>query len=294
MLQILLNSIVYASEIAVIAVGISLAYSVVRFANFAHIQYAVLGGYFTYAARGLGLGFPVATAISAVLTGLVAIIVERLVFHPLRGLRPEAKMIASWGVALAFRSGVAAVFGGAARVFDVETDTYLLGDAVITSLDLAVVATTIAAMVVLQLLLYRTRIGTGLRALADNRDLAATRGIPPDRLTALMWFLAGAFAALGGTLFALETRLQPDMDLQILLPVFAAVTIGGLSSIAGAVAGACILSLAQNIAIGVDFGAVLSSRSWFLPSQFRDTIAVAAMVLVLCFRPRQLRSGGVR
>ncbi|MDQ0393360.1 branched-subunit amino acid ABC-type transport system permease component [Labrys monachus] len=289
-----MNSAIYASEIAIIAVGVALAYSVVRFANFAHIQYAVIGGYLTYTVRGMGFDLPVATAVSAVLTGLMAIAVERLVFHPLRAMRPEAKMIASWGVALLLRSAVASVFGGAARVFDIDTDSYLLGDAVVTSLDLTVIGTTVAAMIVLQLLLHRTRLGTGLRALADNRDLAQTRGIPPDRLTALMWFVAGAFAALGGTLFALETRLQPDMDLQILLPVFAAVTIGGLSSLAGAVAGACVLSLVQNIAIGIDFGSLFTGTPWYLPSQFRDTIAVAAMVLVLCLKPRQRRSSLVR
>jgi branched-subunit amino acid ABC-type transport system permease component len=293
-LQILVNSTIYASEIAIIAVGVALAYSVVRFANFAHIQYAVVGGYLTYSVRGLGFGFPVATLVSAVLTGALAIAVERLVFHPLRSMRPEAKMIASWGVALVLRSAVAALYGGAARVFDLDTNTYLVGDAAVTGLDLAVVGTTIAAMIGLQLLLFRTRVGTGLRALADNRDLAETRGIPPDRLTALMWFVVGAFAALGGTLFALETRLQPDMDLQILLPVFAAVTLGGLSSIAGAVIGACVLSLAQNLAIGIDFGSLLAAKAWYLPSQFRDTIAVAAMVLVLCLKPRQLRSSLVR
>jgi len=293
-LQVLVNALVYASEIAIIAVGVALTYSVVRFANFAHIQYAVIGAYASFALDRCGLPLPLAVAVSAALTGLLAIAVERLVFAPLQGLRPEAKMIVSWGVALLLRSLVAAVFGGAAQVFEVETDSHLVGDAVVTGLDIAVVATTILAMTALHLAMTRTRIGTALRALADNRDLARTRGIAPERLTALMWFVSGAFAALGGTLFALETRLQPDMDLQILLPVFAAVTLGGLTSVGGAVLGACILSLAQNIAIGVDFGALFTSGSWFLPSQFRDTIAVAAMVLVLCLRPRHHRSSGLR
>ena len=294
MSQILINSLLYASEISVIAVGVSLAYSVVRFANFAHIQYAVVGGYLTYAARGLGLGVLVATLVSAALTGCLAIVVERLVFNPLRALRPEAKMIASWGVALVLRAAIACIFGGAARVIDLDMDSYSFGDTVLTTLDISVVLTTLVAMLLLQVLLFRTRIGTGLRALADNRELAETRGIPPERLIALMWFVAGAFAALGGTLLAFETRLEPDMDLQILLPVFAAVTIGGLGSLLGAVLGACLLSLAQNIAIGVDFGSLLTGNVWFLPGQFRDTIAVGTMVVVLCFRPPQRRAARVR
>ena len=97
-----------------------------------------------------------------------------------------------------------------------------------------------------------------------------------------MWFLSGAYAALGGTLFALETQLKPNMDLMILLPVFAAVTLGGLGSVFGAVAGALILSLAQNALIAIDFGSLVAAGPWYLPTQFRDYVAVSALVLVLC------------
>jgi branched-subunit amino acid ABC-type transport system permease component len=149
-------------------------------------------------------------------------------------------------------------------------------------------------MVVLHTLLFRTRLGTALRALASNRDLAETRGIPAEAMTALMWFIVGAFAAIGGTLFALETRLQPNMDLVILLPVFAAVTIGGLGNVFGAAAGAFILSLAQNLLIGIDFGALAGGAPWYVPTQFRDAIAVGALVLVLILRPRQARGVAAR
>jgi len=293
-LQVLANSIVYASEIAIIAVGVALTYSILRFANFAHIQYAVVGGYLTYSLTLAGLPLAAAIAGSAAATGALAVIVDRLVFRPLRGISPEGKMIVSWGVALLLRSLVAAVYGGAARVFDVAAEPVVVAGAIVTTLDIAVVATTVAAMVVLQALLFRTRLGTALRALASDRDLAETRGIPAEAMTALMWFVAGAFAAVGGTLFALETRLQPSMDLVILLPVFAAATIGGLGSVRGAVAGAFVLSLAQNLAIAVDFGALVSDRSWYLPTQFRDTIAVAALVLVMILRPRAGALAGAR
>ena len=141
-------------------------------------------------------------------------------------------------------------------------------------------------MIVLHLLLYRTRIGTALRALASDPDLAVTRGIPGERMIGLMWFVSGAYAALGGTLFAIETRLQPNMHLIILLPIFAAVTIGGLADVFGVVAGALVLSLAQNLLISVDFGSLVSAATWYVPTQFRDFIAVGAMVVLLLLRPR--------
>jgi len=103
--QILANSIVYASEIAIIAVGVALSYSILRFANFAHVQFAVVGGYLTYTFAVLaGLPVILATAISMVLTGGLAVAIDRAVFRRLRAISPEGKMIVSWGVALFIRS----------------------------------------------------------------------------------------------------------------------------------------------------------------------------------------------
>ena len=107
-----------------------------------------------------------------------------------------------------------------------------------------------------------------------------------------MWFMAGAYAALGGTLFAVATQLRPNMDLMILLPVFAAVTIGGLGNVFGAVVGALLLSLAQNLLIAIDFGALVAAGPWYLPTQFRDYVAVVALVLVLLIRPQGLAAVG--
>lgn len=288
--QILVDTVVYGSEIAIIAVGIALAFSILKFANFAHIQYAIVGCYLTWSVEQiLGAGMIVATILGALLTGVVAVVVDRLVFSRLRDSTPEVKMIVSWGVALVLRATVATIFGGESKFYDFEIEPMNVAGLYITSLDVIVVAVTLVAMVSLRLLLYRTRVGTALRAISSNPDLAATRGIPIVRMITLMWFVAGAYAGLGGTLFALQTRLQPSMDLVILLPVFAATTIGGLGSVFGAVAGAFILAFVQNLLIQVDFGALLHmGESWRVPSQFRDVIAVLAFIAVLLLRPRRL------
>ncbi len=289
MIQILLNTLIYGSEIAIIAVGVALSYSILRFANFAHVQFAVVGAYATFSLnRYLGVPIPLAAALAAGLTGLLAMLADWLVFARLRAITPEGKMIVSWGVALFIRSIVAAIFGGSARVFPVDSPTLSIAGAFFTLQDVIVVAATAVAMLALHALLYRTRAGTALRALASNRDLAETRGIPAARMIGLMWFVCGVTAALGGTLFALETRLQPNMDLVMLLPVFSAVTIGGLDRVFGAVAGAMALSLAQNLLVSVDFGTLLHGESWSVPTQFRDFIAVGALVLILLLRPRRI------
>jgi branched-subunit amino acid ABC-type transport system permease component len=288
MMQILVDAIVYAAEIAIIAVGVALSYSILRFANFAHVQFAVVGAYLSFAANQL-LGFvlPVAVLVGVVATGLIAVLVDHLVFSRLRYISPEGKMIVSWGVALFLRAAIASIFGGAARVFSTQPVNLSLGGAYFTSQDAIVVGTTVAAMIILNLLLYRTRVGTALRALASNPDLAATRGIPAGRMIALTWFISGAYAALGGTMFALQTRLQPNMDLIILLPTFAAVTLGGLDRVFGAALGALALSLVQNLLIDVDFGSLVSDTRWSVPTQFRDFVAVGAMVLILLLRRPQ-------
>lgn len=291
MVQVLVNSIIYASEIAIIAVGISLCYSILRFANFAHIQYAVVGGYATYVGARLGLPLVAAVVASALFVGGLAVLVDALVFSRLRAIAPEGKMIVSWGVALFIRAIVASVFGGSAIIIETSTTPIRFAGAIFTSLDLIVVLSTVASMILLHLFLYRTRTGSALRALASNYDLAVTRGIPGERMIRLMWFVSGAYAAIGGSLIALETRLQPNMDLIILLPVFAAVTIGGLSNVFGAVLGALVLSLVQNVIIAVDFGTLVTGESWFVPSQFRDYLAVLAMVVVLILRPPTARRG---
>ena len=289
-MQVLVNSIVYASEIAIIAVGVALSYSILRFANFAHIQYAVVGGYASHVGAALGLPILAAIALGAVFVGGLAVLVDALVFSRLRAIAPEGKMIVSWGIALFIRAIIASIFGGSAIIIETSTFPIQVGGAIFTSLDLIVVLATVGFMVLLQLFLYRTRHGSALRALASNYDLAVTRGISGVGMIRLMWFISGAYAAIGGSLIALETRLQPNMDLIILLPVFAAVTIGGLSNVFGAVLGAFLLSLAQNVAIAVDFGSLLGRDPWFIPSQFRDYIAVLAMVVVLILRPASARS----
>lgn len=292
MLQVVINSVVYASEIAIIAIGVSLCYSILRFTNFAHIQLAIVGGYLAYTFASIpGLPLPVAVLLSAIATGLIAVLVDVIVFSRIRNISPEGKMIVSWGVALFIRSMVAAIYGGSAKVFDVPTEVVVMQGAVFTTLDVTVVAVTLVLMVALHAFLYRTRVGSALRALASNYDLAVTRGIPGDRLIRLMWFLSGALAAVGGSLIAMQTRLQPSLDLIILLPVFAAVTIGGISNVFGAVIGAIVLSFAQNLLVWIDFGMIFTGKPWHIPTQFRDYIAVLALLIVLLMKSSRSTGG---
>ncbi|MBT55321.1 MAG: hypothetical protein CMF72_18235 [Mameliella sp.] len=281
-MQVIVNSMIYASQIAVIALGVSMCYSILRFTNFAQIQYAVVGGYLLYVLSAL-LGLPIlpAAILAMAGTGLLAVAIDILVFAKMREATAESKMIASWGVALFIRSVIAAIFGGSALYIETNISLLPLSGVFITSLDIFVVLASLGSMVVLHLALVRTRLGTALRAMSSNLGLSRARGIPTEAMIRLMWFIVGAFAAMGGILVALQTQLTPNMDLSILLPVFAAVAIGGMSNIFGAVAGAFLLSFTQNVLIAIDFGSLLGGNPWYLPAQFKDLVAVTALVIVL-------------
>ena len=211
------------------AVGVSLTFSVLRFANFAHVQFAVVGGYLTYVFSVL-VGLPIVAALLSRRSDRRARGAGRS-----RGFPPAARHLAG-------RQDDRLLGRGAVHPLDrrgdlrrrrrasfaLEPKALSLGGAYFTSLDVVCVAATIVAMVALHLLLYRTRVGTALRALASNPDLAVTprhsrRAHDRPDVVHLRLLRRPGRRALRA-----ETRLQPNMDLIILLPIFAAVTIGGL------------------------------------------------------------------
>jgi branched-subunit amino acid ABC-type transport system permease component len=130
--------------------------------------------------------------------------------------------------------------------------------------------------------------GRVLRATADNMSLAEVRGINVNRVIVGVWFLAGAFAALGGVLLGYETFVRPTLGLSILLPMFAAATVGGLGSLPGAVVGAYLLAFAQNLILGIDFG---WGADWYVNPGYKSALALGLLVLVLLVRPGGLFRG---
>jgi branched-subunit amino acid ABC-type transport system permease component len=132
----------------------------------------------------------------------------------------------------------------------------------------------------------RTRLGKALRATAQNFALAQARGIDGERMISVMWFLSGAFAALGGILLGLETQIRPGLGLSVMLPMFSAATVGGLGSAYGAIAGALTLAFAQNGVLAIDFRALFGAdQSVQIPTRYKDVIALVGLVLTLLIRP---------
>ncbi|MFC7142768.1 branched-chain amino acid ABC transporter permease [Halosimplex aquaticum] len=355
------NGLVVGLGIGLAGIGLSMTYSILGFANFAHGDYITSGAFagwgvaFLVAGFGGGLldgnvlylgtvgfgpGGPSAADLSinvlrtplAVFGGLVvavlatialSLVLDRLVFRPMRDQSGIAVLIASIGVALALRYVVVFVFGprnrgltagGAKLVFAgvdgklavaAKRSTIVLaqgGDApadafyaelpvldfgsysaellTVTSAELTLVVTSLALMYGLHVTLQRTKLGKAMRAMADNEDLAQITGIPTERVVRATWIIGGGLAGAAGYLLALERgTLAYNLGWLLLLLIFAAVILGGIGSIYGAIVGGVLIGLTNSV-----------SLVW-IPSSFSTAAAFAIMILVLVIRPDGLFGG---
>lgn len=282
--QLIANGIIYGCIIALSAIGLSLAYRIMNFANFAHGDFLTLGAYLTlFFAATLNLGFPMACILAVLSTAAIAVILDIGIWKPMRstGATRTAIMILSIGVSIAVRNAIIIFFRPDALRFPLPVSEGLnLGGIVLTFFQLSVVLIAFSAMLIVHALLSRTILGKSMRALADNPDLARVSGINVDRVIRYTWAVSMGLAALAGIMFGLITHLNPNMGWSIILPMFAAAVLGGIGNAYGAMAGGMIIGLAQEISTA------------FLPAEYKIAVSFAIMIAVLFFKPRGLLGGG--
>jgi len=282
--QLIANGIIYGCIIALSAIGLSLAYRIMNFANFAHGDFLTLGAYLTlFFAATLNLGFPMACILAVLSTAAIAVVLDIGIWKPMRstGATRTAIMILSIGVSIAVRNAIIIFFRPDALRFPLPVSEGLnLGGIVLTFFQLSVVLIAFSAMLIVHALLSRTILGKSMRALADNPDLARVSGINVDRVIRYTWAVSMGLAALAGIMFGLITHLNPNMGWSIILPMFAAAVLGGIGNAYGAMAGGMIIGLAQEISTA------------FLPAEYKIAVSFAIMIAVLFFKPRGLLGGG--
>lgn len=276
--QLFLTGVVVGGSYALLAVGYTLVYGVLGFINFAHGDVAMVGAYAALLlATGAGLPLPVATAAAMVVAGLLGMGIERVAYRPLRRAHRLAPLISAIAVSLALESAALLAWGADIRTFRLPVTTgWQLGPFFVTGVQLVILATAVAAMVALQLLLTRTALGKAIRATADNLPVAAVVGIDVNRVIAAVFALGSALAALAATLLALEANLHPTVGVLMGLKAFAAVVLGGIGSVPGALVGGFAIGIAENLGV------------WYLPTVWKDAIAYGILVLVLLVRPSGL------
>jgi neutral amino acid transport system permease protein len=282
--QLIANGIIYGCIIALAAIGLSLAYRILNFANFAHGEFLTLGAYFAlFFATSLDLGFLLACILAIAATAAFGVALDLLAWRPMRssGASRTAIMILSIGVSLAIRNALIIFFRPDALRFPLPVSQGIdIGDMTVTSLQAEVVLIAIAAMLLVHALLSRSTLGKSMRALADNPDLARISGINVDRVIRSTWAVSMGLAALAGIMYGLITHLNPNMGWSIILPMFAAAILGGIGNAYGAMVGGIIIGLSQEISTA------------FLPAEYKIAVSFLILIAVLLFRPRGLTGGG--
>lgn len=295
--QILINTLIRGSEIASLAIGVTMLFSLLRFANFMHGELAALGAYFTYVFVAVfGFNIWVAAAFGAGLGGLVALGGDVAVFSRIRMSPGVVLLIASLGLSILYRAVISGVWGVEGLTYSDEVERlYFIGEAVITQTQIIIVCVSFTAMAFFYFLLNHTQLGRAMRAMSDNMDLAKARGISVERTIRWIWFIVGSYAALGGTLIAMDTQLTPEMGLHIILIVFAATILGGIGNVYGAVIGSFIIAFLENASLTIDWGFVLRpfglDGSLYLPSGYKFAVSFVALIIILIIMPKGIMKG---
>ena len=293
--QVLLNSLVRASELALLSLGLTIVYDILKFANFAHTEYAVIAVYLALFLN-VNLGIPIVPAaiIASIATGFFSILIDKTVFKRLRGYSGIIVMVTSMGLAIAFRNTIRAIWGASAQNFSVALEKPLITRYFrITPLQVWIILVGLIAMVAFHLLLHRTRLGKAMRAASDNPELAQASGIDIEKIINYIWFISITFASLGGILIGMETFIIPYMGFAIIIPVFCATIMGGIGNPYGAMLGALVLALAENFGLYINFGKILSlgsildfHKDLFIPTSYKPAISFVMLIFVLLVRPR--------
>jgi len=281
-IQLLIYGIVLGSILALGAIGVSLIFGILRFAHFAHGDLMTLGAYLAFTVTvGLSLPMLPAFVLALVATAAVSIGIDRTLYRRLRGGSPIILLISSVGVALMLRSVIQIIWGTDNKVYSggVDASWIFLGGLRIQPNQVMIVAGAVLLVVTLHLFLQRTRLGKAMRAMSDNPDLARLSGIDTDKVVIWTWIIAGGLAAAAGIFLGLDTRLHPIMGWKLLLPVFAAAIFGGIGKPYGAIAGALVIGIAQEMSTLV------------IEPSYKPAVAFALMVIMLVWRPTGLFKG---
>jgi branched-chain amino acid transport system permease protein len=288
LLQQIVNGIAWGSLYALIALGYTMVYGVLRLINFAHGDVYMIGAMVAfYAARAwlapgeasLGAFFAL-LALSMAVCGALGFTIERLAYRPLRRAPKLTMLITAIGVSLLLENGGQLVFGPDPKFFPTLIETHEISPGsglVITNVQLLILAVSLTLMMGLQFLVYRTRVGTALRAVSYSAEAASLMGIDVNRMISLTFVLGSMLAGAAGVLVGVSNpKIDPLMGIMPGLKAFVAAVVGGIGNIPGAMAGGMLMGLSETLVVG------------YVSSTYRDAIAFVILIVVLLVRPSGL------
>jgi branched-chain amino acid transport system permease protein len=282
--QQLVNGLSLGSIYALIALGYTMVYGILRLINFAHGDVYMVGAYMGYYAsarfRGSEPSYPRALAImvfSMVVCALLGVVIERFAYRPVRRAAKMTSLITAIGVSLLLENGGQLLFGADPKFFPSNAPhrEFNVGGVRVTSEQLTVFVVSIVLTIFLLSFIQKTRTGKAMRAVSFNLDAAKLMGISTDKIIAITFALGSAFAAAAGVLVAMAIpKIDPLMGIMSGLKAFVAAVLGGIGNVPGALIGGLIIGIAEVFTVG------------YLSPTYRDAIAFAILIGILLFRPQ--------
>jgi branched-chain amino acid transport system permease protein len=283
-IQQLINGLTLGAVYSLLALGYSLVFGVLSFINFAHGAVAMVGAFGAwYGFRRMGLPFLPSCLIGALLAGIAGVVMERVGYKPIRNAPRLAMIAVSVGFAYIVQTGLQIIFGTEPYKFSAgNTVAYNFGNVSFSSIDVSVLAVSCILMIGLQLFVRYTKRGRSLRAVSLDQDTAALMGVNVNSTISLTFFIGSALGGVSAIMMSMYiSQVYPTMGIDIGNKAFAAVILGGVGSIPGAMVG------------GILMGVIESFTGTILNAQVSQGVAFVVLILILIFKPSGLLGKGV-
>lgn len=275
----LANGISLGSLYALVAIGYTMVYGILRLINFAHGDLLMVAAYVVFFTITTAVPWWAAAIIAVVVTALLGVLIEKAAYRPLRNSPRISVLISAIGVSFLIENLGLVVFGGVPRAVyrpDILMNSFDLGGVRINGLTIFIVVSTIILLLALVYLLSKTKTGMAMRALSISFDTASLMAINVNRIVSVTFAIGSALAAFGGILWALKyPQINPLMGIFIGLKCFVAAVLGGIGNVTGAMIGGFLLGIVEIMAVAL------------FPSLagYRDAFAFVILILILIFKP---------
>ena len=278
--QQLVNWINLGAMYALLAIGYTMVYGIVKLINFAHGEIFMTGAFFTWwFTTALSIPFPVASLMGIMLATLLGVGIERVAYRPLRDAPRFAVVISVLGMSIFLQNMARIVWGAESQVFEIDfgIPPILIGSVVIPFKKIFILVISLILMVALSVFVKKTYLGKAMRATAADREAAEMMGISSNAVIVLTFAVGSSLGAVAGILYAINyNSIDPYMGFNAGMKAFAAAVLGGIGNIYGAMLGGMLLGIFEG------------AGAAYVSSMYRDAVAFAILILALIFRPEGL------
>ena len=276
----LINGLRTGSIYALIAIGYTMVYGIAKMINFAHGDIIMVGAYALYFSISvLGLPVPVALLLTVIVCSVLGVLIEKIAYKPLRKAQPLAVHITAIGMSFFLQSSSLLIFGSTPIPFQsvIPNENIKVGPVVISSITLVTLVVTAVAMILLTLFINKTKLGSAMRAVSEDKGAAELMGINVNSTISMTFAIGSALAAVAGILYISQYQsMKPTLGALPGIKAFVAAVLGGIGSIPGAMLGGILLGLIESV-----------SKA-YISTELADAIVFGVLIVVLLFRPSGL------